>query len=340
MSFGGLLNEIFMVLTKDQILPEIGLFNKLQSSFIIMSHLLPNIVTDIIHGRKGFVKFKVKANYVENLQGTFVTKELGDLVFIVVSPSEGAVRLAFIQNKLSHEELTAFNEYAFYGDLLQLDLLKNRPNIIGNSQMYRLINQAVLPSICSYGVFAPSEKKTNAYDMKYFSADKLEPINPVGLSSKRKIRLNDKMGIRSSYGNVEQVDSCDSLVSFGDSVINMLIGEQLSCYDFLGSLNESINIEARILNSIRRIFLYNQDHNIGNDHRYDDINDHDGINEPDNANEGSSLAKTIVILNSDESIEMLHCYKCFKYHYNRYFYRHCFLNGTMRKDCPLNKSRH
>lgn len=73
--------------------------------------------------------------------------------------------------------------------------------------------------------------------MKYFSANILEPRQKSGKSEKRQIKFCAYTeGTMSFYNGEIQIDSCSDLKSFGDSLIDMKIGNPFSIYNLVRDL--------------------------------------------------------------------------------------------------------
>lgn len=140
MSFGDELKNQFDLFTTGWELNEVGLFTKLQDTLISLSSRYPKYVSTIIHGAKSFVDFQVNSAYVKGLQGKLTTRELSDLMFIVISPIRGIARMFFLQNKvLLPNKYSVRTPCPFSGDLLQLDLLKERPEFVLKKRKSRIL---------------------------------------------------------------------------------------------------------------------------------------------------------------------------------------------------------
>lgn len=115
MSFGNKLEQIFCTYTEGKKLNEIELFAKLEDSFILLKNSCQEYEISIIHGSRSHVSFEVTGEYVRGKNGTVVTRELADMMFIVVSPARKEFRLFFLQNKVGHDLMY---EKKFPADLL------------------------------------------------------------------------------------------------------------------------------------------------------------------------------------------------------------------------------
>ncbi len=112
-----------------------------------------------------------------------VTREISDLHIITYSPSRVIARETFLQAKVANGKngLQTNGTFCFSGDWRQYDLLSRRPALkfpLKKKPYYLCyhphldyLQQAVLPSIGSYGVFY--RNKNNEVDFAYQPADKL-----------------------------------------------------------------------------------------------------------------------------------------------------------------------
>ena len=95
MSFGNKLEQIFCTYTEGKKLNEVELFTKLEDSFILLKNSCQEYEISIIHGSRSHVSFEVTGEYVRGKNGTVVTRELADMMFIVVSPARKEKNLDF-----------------------------------------------------------------------------------------------------------------------------------------------------------------------------------------------------------------------------------------------------
>lgn len=137
-----------------------------------------------------------------------VTKEAGDIFFVIYSKSKKQCRVMFLQNKIQHD---LYPKLKFKCDLAQLYLLKHKPLIksslfpfLSNDKSF--FNKALTHSAGSYGIFY---KKTLAgksvIDMVYSPAPFIDESN-----SKEYLKLNtvyasvlDKSTLPFDYTNYE-----------------------------------------------------------------------------------------------------------------------------------------
>lgn len=184
MSFGSELSKEFSNLTKGISKGEVMLINKLKEAFLELEKQSKySGAVDIIHGVKSFVKFNHNADYVDNPSpGNTAMRELSDMLFIVFTTRKTPeIRLMYLQNKVGK------SDDQFMADLLQLHLLKERKEIIstplpacafGNP---KILADAVLPSIGSYGIFYKIDDGNAArMEMAYYPAANVVPQNTNG----------------------------------------------------------------------------------------------------------------------------------------------------------------
>lgn len=234
MSFGSKLEQIFCSFTEGKKLNEIELFTKLEDSFVSLKNSCPEYEISIIHGRRSHVSFEVVGDYVRCKKGTVVTRELADMMFIVVSPEKKEIRLLFLQNKVGHDLMY---ENKFTADLLQLDLLKFRPTFNQNGISVDILQKAELSSVGSYGIFYNESGQTYKYNMAYSTAEKINPIKRNGEGTKRTVRIVGNWEATSFGRNGHiQLDSCCSLKSFADGILDMMIGTPIDSRLELGQI--------------------------------------------------------------------------------------------------------
>lgn len=231
MSFGTELKEKFDILTKGSKYIEVELFTKLQDALILLEKKYGPYGIKLIHGNRSKVTFTVSSNHVHGTKGTTKKRELADMLFIVMSPSKREIRLFFLQNKSYADFMAGFG---FKADLMQLDLLKNRSEFEHGGIKSRILQNAQLPSIASYGVFYCDEKLN--YEMAYMPADVINPINPSGLALTRAVWSNAAWGLTFNINGHRQLAGCINLEEFADGMINMTIGEPVCCLRAVGHI--------------------------------------------------------------------------------------------------------
>ena len=229
MSFGKDLSTDFQRFTSGVFYPEEELFCKLQDAFLVLKHyyLQYRYAIDIIHGRRNHVGFTYTGSTISSIRpGTTKTKEMADMMFVVLSKKSSEIRLTYLQNK------KGTSSTRFKADLLQLFLLKDRPIITSRplpSCAFHdpgILQNAILPSVGSYGVFY--EDGTDI-EMSYFPAGNISPLRKAGKSVVRTVQTS-----KSNFGKIKIVSGFDesqgeeTVEDFGDSLTAMKIGTPFS----------------------------------------------------------------------------------------------------------------
>lgn len=253
MLFGDAIYREFDQMTSGQRLDEVALFRSLQTVFEQVHTSYPFLVSSVIHGAKSMVKFQVQAEFVNGYQGSEAQRELSDMMFIVVSPKTNTARLTFLQNKyLPPKHGKALWPCPFSGDLLQLDLLKMRPDFRLKGRDYAILKEAALPSIGAYGIFHTTSVAPMKYDMKYFSAHTLAPRQKSGVHIRRQIRFVEALENQISYHNgFQQIDSCSNMALFAESLLRLQIGAPFSIGNVIRALGAP-EIGQGILDLVRQ----------------------------------------------------------------------------------------
>lgn len=227
MSFGKDLTKEFQKLTRNGEFQELELITKLQDAFINLANVKYHYAIDIIHGSRSIVDFKYNASWIRNISaGDTITRELSDMMFLVFSKRCKCIRLMYMQNKMGDSSTK------FKADMLQLCLLKNRCVITSPvlpactfGDAYILQN-AILPSVGSYGVFYSENKVT---DMAYFPASNVKPITGYAASINRKARFDGtKFGQKKRNGLYIEDQGERNLEDFSDALIGMEISTPIS----------------------------------------------------------------------------------------------------------------
>lgn len=225
MGFGTDLSTEFHRLTKGVFLPEEDLFCKLQDAFLVLKHHYPKYryAIDIIHGKKSLVDFSYTGSTVSSIpRGATKTKEMADMMFVVLGKNSREIRLTYLQNK------KGASSTKFRADLLQLYLLKDRPHITSRplpSCAFRdpdILRNAPLPSVGSYGVFY---KHGTDVEMSYFPAGNIAPLRKTGKSITRSVR-SDRANIGKiiTISGFQESQGAATVHDFGESLIAMTIG--------------------------------------------------------------------------------------------------------------------
>ena len=229
MSFGKDLSIEFEKLTAGVFYPEEDLFCKFQDAFLAIKYHYPKYqyAVDIIHGKKSHVDFVYNGSAISSIpHGTTKTKEMADMMFVVLGNRSREIRLTYLQNKKGSSSTR------FKADLLQLYLLKERPQIISSPLPQcafndpDILHNAILPSVGSYGVFY--EDGTDI-EMSYFPAGNISPLRKAGKSVVRTVQTS-----KSNFGKIKIVSGFDesqgeeTVEDFGDSLTAMKIGTPFS----------------------------------------------------------------------------------------------------------------
>lgn len=223
MYFGKDLSDEFHKLTKSGEYQEVELITKLQDAFINLANSNYHYALDIIHGNRSMVDFQYNANWATDIHmGVVCRCELSDMLFIVFSEADDQIRLMYMQNKKGK------TSRKFKADLGQLCLLKNRCEIISPRLPAcafgdrRILQDALLPSVGSYGVFY---KDNNATDMAYYPATNISPITVIARKSDRIVQFNrTRFGQTENIGYYKESQGEKTLRDFADALIDMEIG--------------------------------------------------------------------------------------------------------------------
>lgn len=227
MCFGKDLSNEFHKLTKSGEYQEVELITKLQDAFINLANGKYHYAIDIIHGNRSLVDFEYDALWLQNiLPGETFTRELSDMMFLVFSKKHKHIRLMYMQNKKGDSSTK------FKADLAQLCLLKNRCVItsadlpvctFGDPQ---ILNNAILPSVGSYGVFY---NVNNVTDMAYYPASNVSPITSIAMGISRKAHFDyTRFGSTVKKGLYKENQGEETLECFSDALIGMEIGTPIT----------------------------------------------------------------------------------------------------------------
>lgn len=155
--------------------------------------------------------------------------ELCDLMIIYYpedSPSKA--RITFNQAKLTKKTLLAGPHDKFDANLEQWDLLCDRPKIDGVFKTFNppkgLLQDGLLPSIGSYGVFYPTT--SGCHDFAYYSADQLSPF--VNSVSKSGALVHTNPGpLTRNINSYDEITATSTIYNFADALEKGLIGSPL-----------------------------------------------------------------------------------------------------------------
>ena len=217
-------------LNKKGTLSEVNLFHSMMETFrfcygatVIVSETHQNYVGfDAVHPMTGVLEADV-------------TREISDIHIITYSPSRVTARETFLQAKVANNKngLQTDGTFCFDGDWRQYDLLfrhpelkfpsKKKPYYLCYHPYTHYLQQAVLPSIGSYGVFYRNHK--GEVDFAYQPANRLllSGITTNGASLEMDFSV-DKYN-RPSIPDLQYTLSADE---FEDAVIRQLVGSPIT----------------------------------------------------------------------------------------------------------------
>lgn len=269
MSFGSELQSNFHRLTQNHFFNEEVLFAKLDDAFILMKkdpRFMRHI--DIIHG--DISKIKIDLSY-DPVFGKPIIRELADMLFILISKNE--MRLLYLQNKRQSELKSNLCFNAEYG---QFQLLKERPHIepafrkglpacVFNNK--DILCDAILPSVCSYGVFYCSNGGVN---MCYFPASQLS-VSGIKKPTGKRMHVDCKLEFDSKFGFVDTIHGHlesqgeKNLESFGNALIEMTVGTPVNCsmrsqvFDYLSFYSENHNNPNNLFLGCKTVIVIHTD---------------------------------------------------------------------------------
>lgn len=149
--------------------------------------------------------------------------ELADLLLIVFGSRSGNfVRMTWLQAKVSYQSIHAPST-RFRGDLEQWELLGTRPPIRGRTRRFQppsdLLSAALLPSVGSFGVFYPDG---GSFNMAYFAADCLQPVN-IAAKKRGTLFYSGNHPVRMHANYCEAVHAC-CLLCFEEYLMSGIVG--------------------------------------------------------------------------------------------------------------------
>lgn len=228
MGLGTDLKDEFKKLTKNAKYNEAELFTKLQDSFIELScKTTTGYNISLIHGDRSKVEFAISNSWISTIScGTRKQCELADMLFLIYDVKKAECRMFFMQNK--NDERAKSNR--FVTNLIQLDLLSNRSEFtdLHNGRNCAILQRAEVHSITTYGVFYKDDT-ANGYDMKYYSADLLEPLLSSGRDNERVAVFKGTLGKKRQSRNlkIEDYEGTENLVAFGSAIEEIKIGQPI-----------------------------------------------------------------------------------------------------------------
>lgn len=211
------LESEFKILTKGQPPDEITLFQNLRCAFERLSR---DFTIDVLHGNSHQVAFQSVFPWAPTSKPARC--ELCDLMIVTYRTNPFRIRLTFLQNK---SDKTIGNlPLTFYADMLQWELLSEKPLVNGVSPFNppnNLLSEALLPSVGTFGIFY---RDTNSdYNMAYAIANVLGPLKN-GKSQKRKLKYRGKRGQIRNVNGYDEITSTSSLAEFGHHLARLRIG--------------------------------------------------------------------------------------------------------------------
>lgn len=253
MTFGMRLQDNFQSNAKERMC-EVELFKCLIDSFK-NTHGKNKVYN--FHGKTHQVRFNSKG-------GDVLERELCDLAIISYSVIKRDVRITFLQNK---KQLDYLKTRTFSVDIGQLDLLSNRPDIFKVNNSFnphtKLLSEALLASIGTYGVFYSERSKVHMY---YSIAELLEKVTPnakgKNLKVKSKAINNCVRLVFTNYGLFDELEACETISDFGEGLLQMKIGSPMQFFSDKGKavifswitsinrLNEENNVLADLLDTL------------------------------------------------------------------------------------------
>lgn len=146
---------------------EIFLFREMANS---LNNITPTIFVQETHGRRGWVQFH------SEITNSVRQKEISDLLIVCLNKPTNEIKISFLQAKYHRTTINPF--LRFYGDYLQLELLKKRPVIHQNNFLgfpENILSFSNFRSLTSYGVFY--HDTGSSIDMLYSVSDLLNQEN-------------------------------------------------------------------------------------------------------------------------------------------------------------------
>lgn len=245
MGLGKDLQEEFEKLTRGREYGEVELFTKLQDSFIELSCKAVGYNISLIHGNRSMVKFPISNLWMNGVKvGEIRQCELSDMLFIIYDAMKTECRMFFMQNKSSKRS----KKERFKANLIQLDLLSSGSEFcdLNSRKKCTVLKNAEVKSIATYGVFY---KKGISYNMKYYSADLLQPVSAKGNGKERVVKFNGMLNrIRQSiHKKIEDYEGTENLEKFGTAIEELRIGEPIGRKTIIKLKRQFNNIPTELL---------------------------------------------------------------------------------------------
>lgn len=214
--FGHCLERAFDRETSGKRMREVALFRTLMRAF---NALRPRFHVEEYHGTKSRIQFSGAPPWTRSARPSC---ELSDLAIVWLRG--GKARVTFLQAKWSGKDYygcdsDGYINESFRGDSTQWYLLNKRPSIAPTHSNFRppenLLSDAMLPSVCSYGLFY--EQAVNRYGFLYASADVVMCPRPTRPSAKVPLDLLTTNYVSGYSGRIEQKWAC-CLSIFGSAL--------------------------------------------------------------------------------------------------------------------------
>jgi hypothetical protein len=198
---------------------EIFLFREMTKS---LNKYVPAVFVQETHGRRGWVRFQ--SQITQDIR----QKEISDLLIICYNKPTNEIKVSFLQAKYHRTKTVPFLK--FHGDYLQLELLKDRPDIDPNN-IYRfpqnVLNFSCYRSLTNYGVFF--HDNNGEIDMLYSVADFLNQTNTTGLIGSIQFPGNSNCPRANCFtSNASEMVSTCNIDLFEKGLINFQIGAPIS----------------------------------------------------------------------------------------------------------------
>lgn len=209
-------------------LSELHLFSEMMQAF--HDYYNATVIIDETHHK--LVDFDTSDPYTG--VGTSTTKEISDLHIISYSPMRLIARETYLQAKVArdHDGLQPNGDFTFHGDWFQYDLLSRRPlvypshkgSIYRRSYCHTFLQDAILPSIGSYGIFYKDRNGT--VDFAYQPANLLQLTTLRG-KYKGFYNMQTKITPIGYPKGIPDLCYTHKVDDFEDAVIHNLVGSPL-----------------------------------------------------------------------------------------------------------------
>ncbi|SDM25051.1 hypothetical protein SAMN05216520_1432 [Kandleria vitulina] len=278
---------------------EVELFRSLVPAFktAVSLDAEKNIECEEIHGTKycvSFEEYNGQKFYVKKDRGMTVKCELADILFVMIDKKTKEIRICCLQNKYEKKSKKFIDR--FYVDMRQFYLLKKRPIFKLKNIIIPLLNDAICPSVASYGVFY--KKDSDEFDMNYYSAEVLRPVT-YSLGKKRKVTLKNVTPDVCYTRESKVIEECrysKNLIEFVDELIQLKIGTPI---DLKYILDEHF-LDGKLIDAIIR--MYNSE--VRNENENTDL-----IFSLDSKKAGHIYYKTALVIGVNDRFEEIDRYQ-------------------------------